>query len=184
MDDWWHQGTDVFVSKLKKGDSVLDVGCGGGLASSYLINNGLKVVGVDFSEKMIEIASREVKGVKFLCMDMWDLEKIPEKFRGVYSKASILHLPKKKVPEIFDIFNRKLELGGFLYVAVKEAKPGQNDEQVKRENDFGYDYERFFSFFTMKEMEKCFADSGFEVVYKNLKVFPQTSWIEIIGRKR
>ena len=47
-DDWWQAGTNVFISYLHNGQSVLDVGCGGGTKSKYLASKGLKVVGVDF----------------------------------------------------------------------------------------------------------------------------------------
>ena len=64
-DTWWVEGTDKFVSFLKYNSLVLDVGCGAGVKSNYLINKGLKIVGLDFSEKMIEIAKREVPKVGF-----------------------------------------------------------------------------------------------------------------------
>ncbi len=182
-DFWWHKGTDIFVSKLLKGGSILDVGCGGGTASTYLIKRGIQVTGIDFSEKMIEICKREATKGKFFVLDMMDLEKIQGEFDGIYAKASILHLPKKKVPEILKIFRNKLNNEGVLYVAVKEATTGQKDEQVKEENDFGYVYERFFSFFTLSEMEKYFTETGFDIIFKQITDIGKTRWIEIIGRK-
>lgn len=56
VDDWWVEGTDQFISLLKPGASVLDVGCGAGLKSKYLSEKGLQVVGIDFSDKFIERA--------------------------------------------------------------------------------------------------------------------------------
>ena len=69
-DDWWIEGTDKFISYLSKGDLVLDVGCAGGIKSKYLMQKGLNVVGIDFSEKMIEIAKREFPNGEFLVKDL------------------------------------------------------------------------------------------------------------------
>ncbi len=59
QDDWWVDGTLKFISLVGVGKEVLDVGCGAGTKSKFLKENGLSVTGIDFSEKMIEIAKRE-----------------------------------------------------------------------------------------------------------------------------
>jgi len=51
-----------YVSSLvKKGSKVLDLGCGTGLATRQLANKGLKVIGCDSDEKMIEVSKRYVE---------------------------------------------------------------------------------------------------------------------------
>lgn len=183
FDIWWREGADKFVSFLKPGASVFDVGCGGGIDSKYLIEKGLSVTGVDFSEKMIEIAKRDVPRGKFFVMDMRNIDSFSERFDGLYAKASILHLSKKEVPDFMLKMKERLNPGGFIYVAVKGANPGQEEEQIKVEDDYGYPYERFFSFFFMPEMEKYFADAGFEISWKKIARTGHTNWIEIIGQK-
>lgn len=182
-DPWWHEGADKFISFLKPGAAVLDVGCGAGIASKYLIEKGLSVTGIDFSEKMVEIAAREALAGKFMVMDMRDIGSVQERFEGLYVKASILHLPKKEVPDIMLKFKKLLEPEGFIYVAVKEAKTGQKEEEVKVERDYGYPYERFFSFFLMPEMENYFAGAGLKILWKKITPAGQTRWIEIIGQR-
>jgi 2-polyprenyl-3-methyl-5-hydroxy-6-metoxy-1,4-benzoquinol methylase len=34
-DDWWVEGTDIFLSLLSPGATILDVGCGGGHKTQY-----------------------------------------------------------------------------------------------------------------------------------------------------
>ena len=182
-DSWWHEGTDKFISFLKKGASVLDVGCGAGLASKYLVEKGLSLVGIDFSEKLIEIAKREVPLGKFLVMDMNNLGSLEEHFDGLYVKASILHLAKKEVPDFMLKLKERFKPNGFIYIAVKGANKGQQEEQVKIEHDYGHTYERFFSFFFLPEMEKYFTDAGFKVIWKKVALTGQTNWIEIIGQR-
>ncbi len=179
---WWHESTDKFISFLKPGGRVLDVGCGGAIASRYFIEKGFSVTGVDFSEKMIEIAKRQTPNGKFLVMDMRDIDSLSERFDGLYVKASILHLAKKEVPGFMLKLKERLNPGGFMYIAVKKANPWQQEEQIKVEDDFGYAYERFFSFFFMPEMEKYFTDAGLKICHKQITPADRTNWIEIIGQ--
>lgn len=183
LDSWWHEGTDRFISFLKPGASVLDLGCGGGIASKYFVDKGFVLTGIDFSKKMIEIGKREVPEAKFFVMNLNDIAELPENFDGIYGKAVLLHVPKKEIPAVIKKIRSKLKTGGYLYVAVKEAKSGQEEEQIKIENDFGYEYSRFFSFFFLPEVERYFTDVDLAICYKKVTPVGKTKWIEIIGQK-
>lgn len=64
LDDWGDPGMEVFLSLLKPGAAILDVGCGGGLKTKVMASQGFSVTGVDLSESFIEIARREVPGAR------------------------------------------------------------------------------------------------------------------------
>ncbi|HLD70546.1 MAG TPA: class I SAM-dependent methyltransferase [Negativicutes bacterium] len=187
-DNWWQGGTDTFVSLLKQGDSVLDVGCGGGTKSKYLIGKGLKVLGVDFSENLVEIAKREVPQGKFLVMDVGNIDTLPESFDGIFMQAVLLHIPKKEAEGIIKKVVHKLHVGGYLYIAVKEKIEGGVDEETKTDNDYGYEYERFFSYFTLDEFKEYFKNTGLEMVYENVELPSRTArksnWMQVIGKKK
>jgi 2-polyprenyl-3-methyl-5-hydroxy-6-metoxy-1,4-benzoquinol methylase len=123
-DDWWQEGTDKFISYLEKDASILDVGCGGGTKSRYLTDKGFNVVGIDFSENMINIASAEVPKAKFQVLDVNDIDKLDENFEGIFMQAVLLHIPKKEVDEVLRKAVSKLNPGGYLYIAVKEKIEG------------------------------------------------------------
>ena len=182
-DDWWVEGTDTFVSFLNEGDEVLDVGCGGGSLSGYLIKRGIRVLGIDFSEKLIDIAKREVPEAKFLVLDMRNLSKLTREFDGVFTQASLIHIPKKEALSILQTFVSKLKSGGYLYVAVKGIRPSRPDEEIREEKDYGYVYQRFFSYYTMDELKEYFERLGLEVVWQNIKTSRNRDWLQIIGKK-
>lgn len=182
-DDWWLEGTDKFISFMKPGALVLDAGCGGGTKSKYLANKELQVIGVDFSEKQIDIAKKEAPTATFLVCDLKDIDKLNYQFDGVFAQAVLLHFPKKEIDSILTKFSSRLKDAGYLYVAVKEQKPGVAEEEVKTDDNYGYPYERFFSYFKRDEVESFIKNAGFEIVYSNVETSGKTNWIQVIGRK-
>lgn len=182
-DTWWIEGTDKFASFLKPSALVLDVGCGTGVKSQYLLDKGLKVIGIDFSEKMIEIAKREVLGATFHVADIKDLSGLQETSDGVLAQAALLHIPKAEAGDVVKGLRDKLNNGGYLYIAVKEKRENGKEEEILKEDDYGYEYERFFSYFTLPEIKKYISDAGMEVCYENVSLSGHTNWIQVICRK-
>lgn len=181
-DTWWVEGTNKFISFLKPDDSVLDVGCGGGTKAKYLIDRGLEVTGIDFAENLIAIAKREVPTGSFLVMDAYDLDTLAETFDAVFAQAFLLHVPKRDAPEMLGKFAAKLRPGGYLYIAVKEVKPGQPEEEERTERDYGYEYRRFFSYFTLPELEGHTRHMGLETAYSEITHSGNSRWIQLISQ--
>lgn len=183
QDTWWVDGTDEFIALLKLGSLVLYVGCGAGVKSKYLISRGLKVVGIDFSEKMVEIARREVPEGKFQVMDVKETRSIEEGFDGIFLQAVLLHLKKNEVVSVLQSLLGKLKKGGYMYIAVKEKKLEGPDEEIKKEEDYGYSYERFFSYFTMDEIKEYVEKLGMNLKYESITASGNTQWIQVIAQK-
>lgn len=66
-----------------RGKHVLDVGCGEGYFSRVIADMGASVIGIDFSEPMIEAALEEERrkplGVKYLTSNAADLMDLPSR---------------------------------------------------------------------------------------------------------
>jgi len=182
-DSWWIEGTDYFCSLFKPGDSLVDVGCGSGVKAEYLTNKGLQVTGIDISENMIELSQRRVPRAEFLVLGMEDVYSLEEEFHGVFAQASLLHVPKKKALQVVGEFAKVTKPEGFVYIAVKEKRENGPDEEVKKENDYGYEYERFFSYFTPEEIIYYMQSNNLEVVYQDVRASGKTNWIQAIGKK-
>lgn len=182
-DDWWVEGTEKFISLLNRGDTVLDVGCGAGTKSMYLLKNGLKVTGIDFSENMIAIAKREVPGALFHVLDLTEIDTLKGNFEGIFMQAVLLHIPKNEASACIAKITKKLKSNGYFYLAVKGQRLGGVEEEVKVENDYGYPFERFFSYYTLSEIKTYYDDAGLTVIYENQTSAGKTTWVQVIGRK-
>lgn len=184
LDTWWIESTDKFISLLKRGDKVLDVGCGGGTKSKYLIQKGLQVTGIDISEKMIEIARREIPSAEFFVMDMENMSELKEKFDGVFVQAVLLHTSKKDLKRAFRSMFDRLKPNGYLCIAIKEKRPDGKEEEIKTEEDYGYQYKRLFSYFTIDEIKNHLSDLQMEISYESITPSGNTNWLQIIAKKK
>ena len=182
-DTWWVSGTDKFISFLGPGDLVLDVGCGAGVKSKYLANKGLKVIGIDLSDKMIEIARKEVPDAKFLVADINEPLQMDEKFDGIFAQAVLLHISKKDIKTVIHNLINQLKPKGYFYIAVKGLKKGQPEEEIIKENDYGYEYKRFFSLYTQEELVGYLTELGMAIVYNEIVLTGDTEWIQVIAQK-
>jgi trans-aconitate methyltransferase len=93
----------------KKGERILDIGCGTGHLTAEIAKSGAEVVGIDRSEEMIAEARKKYSELRFEVMDARKLE-FGEKFEGVFSNAT-LHWIKEPEQVIAGIA-RVLEQGG------------------------------------------------------------------------
>lgn len=181
-DTWWISGTDKFSSFLKKGDSVLDVGCAGGLKSEYLTQKGFVLTGIDLSEKMIELAQKRLPSRLFFVRDINEPLNLKDRFDGVFAHAVLLHIPKKNIKNVLTHLVEVLNPEGYLYIAVKRLKDGLAEEQFIKENDYGYDYERFFSFYALDELKTYLEDLKLKIVHSDITSIGNTEWIQVIGK--
>ena len=181
VDEWWIPGTDSFLSYIPPNGTLLDVGCGAGVKAKYAAERGYNVLGTDFSQGQLALARSSVPSARFEKLSMEELDTFTETFDGVFAQASLLHIPRNDAGEMIKKMARRLNPGGPLYVAVKEVK--QVEEEVKKDDDLGYEYERFFSYYRMPELEDFFQKAGLKVFWKEAKPSGRTVWLQIIGRK-
>jgi 2-polyprenyl-3-methyl-5-hydroxy-6-metoxy-1,4-benzoquinol methylase len=181
-DTWWQKETDYLISLLPAKASILDIGCGAGHKTKYFKEKGFVVTGGDFSEKMVEIATREVPEASFKVIDLYTLDTLAEQFDCVFAQAVLLHISKKDVPLVLQNIKHVLKPNGLLYIAVKEVWPETPAEEILEEHDYGYTYERFFSYFTTPELEAFLRKSEFSIVHSTIERVGKTNWIQIIAK--
>ncbi len=184
-DDWRIAGTKEFLFRLPKEGHVLDVGCESGIKSHYMLKRRFRVTGIDISSGLLEIARRESPEGDFHQLSMTELDALTQTYDGVFAQASLLHIPRKDASGVVKAMARCANNRGSVYLAVKEAREGKPEEEVAAENDYGYEYERFFSYFTMAELETFMTEAGLQVVWDSRNPSPsgKTVWLQIIGQK-
>jgi len=105
-----------FAKQIKPNGSILDIGCGSGLPiTKYLCDKGFAVTGIDYSDKMIEIAKKSSIPANFILSDFFDFT-ISEKFDGIIAWDSLWHIAKSKQESIYPKISNLLKPNGlFLF---------------------------------------------------------------------
>ena len=78
----------IKFSKLKKGDKILDVGCGSGQFTKFFIKN-FNTTGIDIGKNFISSAKNK-HSAKFICTS-FENSKFPEKFFDLIISAQAWH---------------------------------------------------------------------------------------------
>lgn len=182
-DTWGQGGADMFLSFLPKGATILDVGCGGGIKTNYLAKQGYDARGIDFSEKMIELAQQQYPHLEFAVLDMYDVDTYPESVDGIFVQAALLHIKKDRVLEVLTKLKDKLNRSGVIYIAVKAMRDNGVEEEIKTEHDYGYEYERFFSYYSLDELKAYFKQLGLEMLWEGGADTSLSHWLQVIGKK-
>lgn len=106
-------GTSSLVPEVD-GKRVLDAGCGTGMYTAWLVEQGGDVVGVDVSEEMLARAREKVPQAEFHRADLGEpLDFLADDaFAGVLSALALSYVRDWRA--VFAEFARVLEPGGFL----------------------------------------------------------------------
>jgi ubiquinone/menaquinone biosynthesis C-methylase UbiE len=79
-----------FTKHIERGKAVADLGCGDGYGSFLLFDKGYVVTGMDFSEKMVEIAKKQERdSLSFVQGDLRSLPFQDEQFQAVMAINSV-----------------------------------------------------------------------------------------------
>jgi cyclopropane fatty-acyl-phospholipid synthase-like methyltransferase len=153
---------DVFINALdlRKGLSVLDIGCGlGGPAFRMASKSGVQVHGIDLSANMIRIAKTRLKEeglnnlVSFSEANCLELQAI-EKYHVVHSRDTFLHISNKI--RLFEVIRRALVSGGqlaFSDYCLGATKPSLEFKSYLRE--------RNYSLLTLEDYTTLLKKAGF-----------------------
>lgn len=103
------------MSKFKhfNGEKILDLGCGYGFFTDYFITIGANAVGIDDSEKMIEIAKERCPITDVSVMDITKpLDFENGIFDMVFSNQVFMYV--ENIDYVFSECNRLLKTGGIF----------------------------------------------------------------------
>jgi ubiquinone/menaquinone biosynthesis C-methylase UbiE len=165
-----------FLAQAGPGATILDVGCGAGRDLAWLQAHGVAVVGVDLSAGMLAQARPHAPGRLFQ-VDMRDVPFTDGAFGGVWSSASLLHLPKQDAPRALAEMHRVLAPRGPLMLSIQEG-----DGEVWETWPDGT-VERFFARYRPEELAALLDTAGFQVTERHVEQTPNRRWLRLLATR-
>jgi len=160
-----------FVSLLP-GKKILDIACGPGHDVDNFVAMGFDCLGIDLSEKMIELARKNFKG-KFEIMDFFDLKLADDSFDGLWCSSIFVHIKKKDVPEVLKNSKKILKKNGVLGIITAHKY-----ERIAKQNDT-----REYTMFEKKELENFLIEAEFEILVSEIFPYGGKDRVFMIGKK-
>ena len=115
---------NLFSKYINEGDKVLDLGCGNGRVLELFRGKNIIYIGIDNSEKLIEIAKRRNPGTEFLVADSLNLPFQDNYFDKIFCIAVLHHIPSVYFRRRFiKEAKRVLRPGGFFFITVWNLWP-------------------------------------------------------------
>jgi cyclopropane fatty-acyl-phospholipid synthase-like methyltransferase len=181
---------DLAIAGLRPGSKVLDLGCGTGKpVLKYLVEKGFRATGVDQSEKMLEIAKREVPEAEFIQSDMINVQLAPG-FAAAVAWDSIFHVERKHHSEIFHLLAGALEPGGRLLLSVGGSDAATAEEFAATDDAaaegftsemFGHTF--FYSGYAPRVTRGLLEAAGFEIEVWEIDDPSSRGHIAVIAKK-
>jgi cyclopropane fatty-acyl-phospholipid synthase-like methyltransferase len=165
--DNYFKGRDQFKSKqyldklnthLSPGSTILDIGCGAGVpVDKYLIELGHTVIGIDISERQIELAKQNLPQGNFTVQDMTKLESGEYQMDAVVSFYAIFHTDRENHLDILKKIYGFIKPGGYMLITM-----GASDWEGKEADFFGG--EMYWSHYGAKKNRELVEKIGFDVL--------------------
>lgn len=169
---------------LTSGAPVLDLGCGAGIpATRWLAERGFAVVGVDVSERQLDLARRFAPKATLLKADMMELDFEPATFDAVVAFHSIIHVPREEHPALLQKIHGWLRPGGLFLATLTMTEVDGEDPDWE-----GWGAAMRWSHHDAETNRRMLHEAGFEVLYAEPRTGGGTgageeTWLWTLARK-
>ncbi|MCB0675325.1 MAG: class I SAM-dependent methyltransferase [Saprospiraceae bacterium] len=119
----YHDSFDLFCDFLPPGSEVLEIACGPGNITRYLLHNrpDLCLLATDLSPNMLDLARRHGPTADFQLLDCRHISKIGRTFHGLMGGFCLPYLSKEEAGKLIEDAATLLRPDGVLYLSTMEG---------------------------------------------------------------
>jgi cyclopropane fatty-acyl-phospholipid synthase-like methyltransferase len=148
------------LSSFDRGAKLLEIGCGSGRDAAFMLAQGYDITGVDGASEMIASALKihpELSGRLFTVHLPQGLSQFSAPFDGIFSIATLMHLTRPAIEEVFKRVGLLIHQHGRFFFSV----PCRRNDVDKD----GFDEKgRRFTALSAHDWVLICQNSGFEVI--------------------
>lgn len=149
----------VCNSLLKSNAKILEIGCGPGNITKYLLNKrpDFDIFGIDIAPNMIQLAQKNNPSARFATMDCRQIDTLNPEYDGIICGFCLPYLSpvdsKKLISDCYSLLNED----GLIYISFVEGDPEKSDFQVSSSGDRVY-----FHFYNLDQLKNQLFVHGFK----------------------
>lgn len=117
---------EAFLSLLPAGAVILELGCGAGRDSEFMIARGFRVRPTDGTPEMARAAEQRL-GIPVATLLFADLDE-ESTCDGIWANACLLHIPRESLPGILTKIHAALKKDGAFYASFKAGETEGRDQ--------------------------------------------------------
>jgi SAM-dependent methyltransferase len=166
---------DVFSVLKQENPIVLEIGCGNGRDAAEIVKRTSHYLGIDISEKLIELARIKVPTAKFTVADIESYTP-PATLDAVFAFASLLHVNRVNLRAVLETLRTYLSSQGLIRISLKYAPSYQEKLQT---DGFG---QRIFYLYSSQDIEEL--GQGFTILKNDIVTMQGQTWLEVLLQKK
>ena len=175
------EAVNSLSSYLKPEDTILELGCGSGLAAKLLQDEGFKVSVIELSSKMIQVAKKITPSTTFIQGNFLKTD-FSETYNAIFALAFIHLFPKADAISVLKKSHALLRDSGILYIGT--TKESTSSEGWQEKVDYETQPKRYRKHWMQSEFEEVLKGSGFEILDVNLLSDPFGKvWMDYIVKR-
>jgi len=190
-DDWeFLNEINQFIDLIPAGGKIIDLGCGSGYISKYISDRDLCPIGIDFSNKMIEIAKNNYPEIPFYQIDICDIDKyFKEKmFDGLIAIYTLYFIPKEQMDSVLNSICTVLKEGAKILIITQIGNGEQFVDEMlmpegKREKSLFVNLYTEEQLFSLLEEHNIYIENYKCVKNENLDEIPGDGRMIILAKK-
>lgn len=167
--DLYNHTYDFFCeSLLKPNATILDIGCGPGNISKYLLSRrpDFSIHGIDYAPNMISLAQQNIPEGIFQVMDCRKISALDKQYDGIIAGFCIPFLDAADCEKLVADSMKLLTEKGMLYLSFVDGDPEQSGYKTGSTGDSVYfHYHRLTDMMQYLQDNQFYEPKTFEVHY-------------------
>lgn len=166
---------DKFISFIKTGPAVLDLGCAVGLDMQIFSQKGFQTTGLEISPKMAAFAKKRSPESEIIIGNFLETD-LNRQFDAIFAQAFIHLFPKSEVGLVFQKIYSLLKTGGVAHITSSKSKVSR--EGFYSKVDYQGEQKRFRKFWTKRELKQSLMENNFKIIdYYEITDPYQKTWM-------
>ncbi|MDI1256782.1 MAG: class I SAM-dependent methyltransferase [Flavobacterium sp.] len=169
---------DLFCTAVKEKATVLEIGCGPGNITKYLLEKrpDLNLFGIDVAPNMIELAKNNNPNAHFAVMDALEISKIDKQFDAIVCGFCLPYLAKEATIQLIADAALLLNENGILYLSTMEDDYKKSRLQTSSNGK----HTLFMYFHEAAYLKEALLENGFEIISQQYQDYPTKDGSKVV----